>query len=167
MCQSGGRELAIAMTRTHRPTPTPSQQRLYDVDYLEWVNHTAELLKQGRLDELDIESLIEEVEDLGRSQKQALRSNLRVLLMHLLKWQYQSGMRTGSWKGSIREHRARIQGAIEDSPSLRNFSAQVLDNTYRKAREIASDETELDISTFPGESPYTVEQVLDDEFWPE
>ena len=155
------------MTSTQISTPTTSHQRLYDADYLEWVNHTAELLKQGKLDELDIENLIEEVEDLGRSQKQALSSNLRVLLMHLLKWQYQSGMRTGSWKGSIREHRARIQGAIGDSPSLRNFFAQELDNTYRKAREIASDETGLDISMFPGACPYTVEQVLDDEFWPE
>ena len=94
-------------------------------------------------------------------------SNLRVLLMHLLKWQYQSGMRTGSWRGTVIEHRARIQSAFEDSPSLRNYYAQVFDKSYSKARDIAAGETGLDLSTFPAECLYTAEQVIDDEFWPE
>ena len=155
------------MTGTQIPVPTKSHQQLYDTDFLEWVNHTAELLKQGRFDELDIENLIEEVETLGRSQKSAVRSNLRVLLMHLLKWQYQSSKRSGSWKGSISEHRQRIQDDFDDSPSLRNFYLQVFDQTYKRARKLAADETGLDISTFPNECPYPAEQVLDDEFWPQ
>lgn len=155
------------MTSTQMPSPTASHQRLYDADFLEWVNHTAELLKQGRFDELDIENLIEEVETLGRSEQTALRSNFRVLLMHLLKWRYQPSKRSSSWSGTIVEHRIRIQDDFGDSPSLRNHYTQVFDKTYEQARTWAATETGLDLSTFSDECPYTTEQVLDDQFWPE
>ncbi|MEO0375418.1 MAG: DUF29 domain-containing protein [Cyanobacteria bacterium P01_A01_bin.17] len=147
----------------------PSHQQIYETDFVEWIDKAAKLLKQGKFDELDIENLVEEVESLGRSEKNALRSNLRVLLMHLLKWQYQSSKRTGSWKATIREHRKRLQYAFKDSPSLRNYYAAVIEESYKIARELAADETELDVNVFPAECPYTYtsKQILDDGYWPE
>ena len=155
------------MTSTQIPAPSTSHQQLYDADFLEWVDQTAELLKQGRFDELDIENLIEEVETLGRSERNALKSNLSVLLMHLLKWQYQPSKRTDSWKSTIFEHRDRIQLSLESSPSLKNYYMETLKKRYAVARKKAALETELDISTFPVECSYTADQVIDDEFWPE
>lgn len=144
-----------------------SHQLLYEDDFVEWTDKAAELLKQGKFSELDIENLIEEVESLGRSEKNALRSNLRVLLMHLLKWQYQPSKRSGSWRGSIIEHRIRIQDAFEDSPSLKNHYGQIFDKAYKQTRQKAAVETGLDIKTFPTDCPYTEEQVLNSEFLPE
>jgi len=83
-------------------------------------------------------------------------------LVHLLKWQYQPSKQSGSWRESIREHRIRIQEALSDSPSLENHCT----DSYRKARQLAADETGLDISTFPTECPYTPEQILESEFLP-
>jgi hypothetical protein len=140
---------------------TTQHQQTYGTDFVEWIDQTAALLKQGKFSELDIENLIEEVESLGRSEKNALRSNLRILLIHLLKWQYQPDKRTRSWEGSILERRARIQDIFEDSPSLKNFYPQILDKTYQQARNGAAVDTGLEIS--PTKCPYTVEQVLDSE----
>jgi len=142
-------------------------QQMYEADFVEWIDKAAELLKQSKFSELDIENLVEEVEGLGRSEKNALRGNLRVLLMHLLKWQYQAHKRSGSWRGSIREHRIRIQEALSDSPSLKNHYTDSFRGVYQKACQLATDETELDISTFPTECLYTPEQVLDSDFLPD
>ena len=112
-------------------------------------------------------NLIEEIDDMGKSQKQAVRSNLIVVLMHLLKYKYQPDRRSGSWKYTIREHRRRLIEAFEDSPSLRIFFAEVFDKCYQNARKEAADETALSLGTFPSESPFTPEQTLDEDFLPE
>ena len=145
---------------------TTSHQQMYEVDFVEWIDQATELLRQGKFSELDIENLIEEVESLGRSEKNALKSNLSILLMHLLKWHYQADKRSSSWIRTIDEHRERIRLALESSPSLKNLYMDVFDQRYAVARKQAARETRLDISTFPAECPYTAEQVLDDEFPP-
>jgi Domain of unknown function DUF29 len=139
---------------------------LYSTDYACWVEQTVELLRQGRLNEIDLDVLIEEVEDLGKSQRQALKSNLRVLLMHLLKWQYQPERQSNSWRSTIREHRNRILDILEDSPSLRNVLAESLDQCYRQARLQAADETDLEIKVFPEPCPYDCAQILNEDFLP-
>ena len=139
----------------------------YDTDFMQWIDRTAELLRERKFDQLDIENLIEEVESLGRREKNALKSNLRILLIHLLKWQYQSHKRTSSWISTIAEHRNRIQDSLEDSPRLKNYCQEVFQKSYIAARKQASRETGLDIDTFPVVCPYTVNQVLDSDFWPE
>lgn len=150
---------------------------LYDTDFLAWVEATAQLLKQGKLSKLDIKNLIEEVEDLGKSQKRGLKSHLRVLLMHLLKWQYQSNRRSypeslnewnqNSWASTISTQRDDIQDLLTDSPSLFNYLSEILDESYKKARVSASRETHLDLSVFPESCPYTESEILNDEFWPD
>ena len=89
---------------------------LYDQDYYLWLEHTTQLLKQGKFSGVDIPNLIDEIEGMGKSQKQALKSNLRVVLMHLLKYQYQPEKRSNSWKYSIREHKNCLHDQFEDSP---------------------------------------------------
>lgn len=140
---------------------------MYDTDFIRWIEQAATLLEQGQFDKLDIENLIDEVESLGRSEKNALKSNLSVLLMHLLKWQYQPDKRTGSWKSSIIEHRDRIQLSLEDSPSLNNDYREAFEKRYQVARKKAASETNSDIDRFPAACPYTVEQTLDEDFFPE
>lgn len=140
---------------------------LYERDFYLWIEETLRLLREGKLAQIDLANLIEEIEDMGKSQKQAVRSNLIVLLMHLLKYQYQPEKRSGSWKYTIREHRRRLIEAFEDSPSLRNYFTGVFDKCYQNARKEAADETELSLNIFPSESPFTSEQTLDEDFLPE
>jgi len=139
---------------------------LYDRDYYLWLATTSKLLRQGNLQGLDITNLAEEIEDMGRSEKRAIESNLRVLLMHLLKYKYQPGKRSSSWKSTIREHRKRLQKAFRDSPSLRRYVEDVFDESYQDARELAADETEMEIDRFPETSPFSLEKTLDPNYLP-
>ena len=161
------RDLVIDMTSTQRPAPTVSHQQLYDTDFVQWIDQAAQLLQQGRFDELDIENLIEEVEDLGKRDRRALCSDLKIVLLHLLKWEFQPEQRSRSWQSSIREHRQRIERMFKDSPSLRAYLEQEYLDCYAKARPLAADETGLALTTFPLDCPYTTEQMLDHEFLPD
>jgi len=142
---------------------------LYERDFYAWTQTTADLIRAGKWYDLDREALAEEVESLGRSEHRELEHRLDGLLMHLLKWRYQpSGRHTGhSWRSTIREHRRQLTRILRDSPSLRPRVATVLTASYANARSDASDETGLPLATFPEACPWTVEQILDEDFWPE
>ncbi len=140
---------------------------LYEQDYYLWLEKTVQLLKNGQLSALDIENLIEEIQDMGISQKNALESNLIVLVMHLLKWKYQPQKQTGSWRRSIREHRRRILKAFRNSPSLKRYFEEIFDEAYQEARLQASDETGLSLETFPLDCPFTKEEILNTDYLPE
>jgi hypothetical protein len=144
-----------------------NRQSLYEADYLKWIETTIEMLRVRDYSNIDWENLIEEIEDMGRSERKSLKSNLIVVLTHLLKWQYQPEFRSGSWKGSIVEHRRRIRDALKDSPSLKPYLQEVFAECYLDAVELASAETELPVETFPQECPYTSAEVLDSNFSPE
>ena len=140
---------------------------LYECDFNLWVEATAQLLREGRLADLDVGNLIEEVESMGNSDKHALSSDLVVILLHLLKWQYQPSKRTRSWEKSIAEHRRRIRKIFQSSPSLKNYLQQTFDECYLDARKQAKIETRLPLAHFPEICPFTSEQVLDEDFLPE
>jgi hypothetical protein len=144
-----------------------NRKNLYETDYLKWIETTVEKLRVRDYSSVDWENLIEEIEDMGRSERKSLKSNLIVVLTHLLKWQYQPEFRSGSWKGSIVEHRRRIRDTLKDSPSLKPYLQEVFVECYLDAVEQASAETELPMETFPGECPYTSAEVLDSNFLPE
>ncbi len=146
---------------------TANQQSLYDTDYLIWIKTTVEKLRVHDYSNIDWENLIEEIEDMGRSERRSLESNLIVVLTHLLKWQYQPELRSGSWKGSIVEHRRRIRKALKESPSLKLYLEEVFAECYLDAVEQASAETELPVETFPQLCPYTSAEILDSDFLPE
>ena len=148
------------------PTPTDNKT-LYDRDYSLWLDSQVQALKAGNYQALDLENLIEEIEDMGRTEKKAVGSNLRVVLLHLLKYKYQPAKRTNSWKSSIREHRIRLLEDFKTSPSLKRYCEQVFREQYQKARALAADETGLPLETFPVDSPLTLAEALNPDYLPE
>jgi hypothetical protein len=143
------------------------RESLYERDFCLWLEQQAVLLREGRFDELDLANLIEEIEAMARSDKKAVKSNLVVLLTHLLKHQFQPEQRSAGWRGSMVEHRQRLRDDFEESPSLRPHATRVFAGAYADARERASAETGLPLRAFPKSSPYTLEQTLDPKFLPE
>lgn len=140
---------------------------LYEQDYYHWLTQTALLLQRRDFDQLDLAHLIDEIEDMGRSERRSLESNLRVVLTHLLKWKYQPQQRSGSWRGSIAEHRIRIRKILKDSPSLSNHLVEVLAEAYQDAMMIAVQETGLDLETFPVECEWSLQSILDETWLPD
>jgi Domain of unknown function DUF29 len=142
---------------------------LYDEDFYAWTQEQAALLRKGAVQDLDLPHLAEEIESLGISQKHALASHLKNLVMHLLKWHYQpSGRQTGhSWQSSIINARDEIATILEDLPGLQQSVADLLAHRYPAARRLAQTETGLPLATFPAACPWDVEHVLDEDFWPE
>ena len=143
--------------------------KLYKQDFYRWTQEQAALLEARQFDALDMANLVEEITSLGISQKHALGSHLKNLVMHLLTWPYQpSGRQTGhSWRSSIYNARDDIAVILEDSPSLQREMPGLLTRRYPAARLLAQDETGLPLATFPQECPWTAEQILDDDFWPD
>ncbi|AFY72951.1 protein of unknown function DUF29 [Synechococcus sp. PCC 7502] len=144
-----------------------SQNTLYEQDFSLWLEQTAQLLREGNLGAIDIDSLIEEVESMGRSERQAVKSNLEIILMHLLKYKYQSEKRSNSWRYTLLEHRRRLDEAFKTSPSLKRYFLQEFADCYKGARKLASVETGIAIATFPINTPFTPEQTLDEDYLPE
>jgi len=140
--------------------------RLYDTDFVTWTQQTAELIRAEKWNGVDWEAVVEEIESLGRSERRELKSRLEVLLQHLLKWQYQPGLRSGSWQNTITEQRNRIEDLLQDSPSLNPYLEEVLVECYRRGKKLASNETGISQNTFPTDLPYTITQILDIEFLP-
>lgn len=139
----------------------------YLADFSSWIDQTAQLLRERRWHEVDVPHLIEEVEDLGKSERRGISSQLTRLLLHLLKWHYQPQRRSDSWLDSITDARTQIELAIEDSPSLTSYSAEQLQESYQRARRQAAKQTGMEISMFPDESPYPLELVLAEDWLPE
>ena len=139
---------------------------LYETDYQQWIETTVEKLHSRDYANVDWDNLIEEIEDMGRSERRSLESNLIVVLLHLLKWQYQPERRSGSWEGSIIEHRRRIKKALKESPSLQAYLESIFAESYVEAVKQAKAETGLPLEMFPLQCPYESVAVVDDEFLP-
>jgi hypothetical protein len=139
---------------------------LYDRDFFAWANEQAGLLRAGRLSEIDLENVAEEIESMGRSEKRELVSRLTVLLLHLLKWEHQAAGRGNSWRLSIANARDRLIEHLDDNPSLKSRLDAAVTSAYRYARREASVETNLPEATFPGTCPWSYDQIIDAAFWP-
>jgi len=148
------------MTTSTRPTT-------YETDFYTWTQQQADLLRQGQIVGLDLENLAEEIESLGKRDRRDLKSRIVRLTQHLLKWQYQPQRRSDSWLDSITDARTQIELAIEDSPSLKNYPAEQLEESYQRARRQAAKQTNIDISVFPNACPYSLELVLAEDWLPE
>jgi hypothetical protein len=140
---------------------------LYEEDFYQWIETTINLLRNRKLNQLDYDNLIEELESMGRSEKRVIKSNLEVVLLHLLKWKYQPEHCSKSWQNSIREHRKRIQKLLQDSPSLNKWLSDVFDECYQDARDDAAYETGLPIEQFPTQSPFLKEEALNINYLPD
>ncbi|MBN3839258.1 DUF29 domain-containing protein [Burkholderia sp. Ac-20349] len=141
----------------------------YDKDIVAWSAEQAALLRAGRLSELDIEHIAEEIEDVGKSEQRELASRMVVLLAHLLKWVHQPGLRSASWQVTIKTQRTAIARRLSKTPSLRPLLAdpEEIDDWWGDARVAASHETGLDILTFPEACPWTMAQAIEETFWPD
>jgi hypothetical protein len=143
-----------------------SNSTLYERDFYAWANEQAALLRTRQLDQADIDHIAEEIESMGRNEKRELMNRLNVLLLHLLKWQYQPGLRGNSWRSTIRVQRIALASHMNDNPSLKTVLPAVLAEAYRIARIEAENETGLPDATFPADCPWSFEQMMDEDFWP-
>lgn len=138
----------------------------YDLDFHQWITRNVELLREGRLSEIDAEHIAEELESMGKRDLRQLRSRLQVLVMHLLKCQYQPERQGTSWVKTIDHQRDEIEALLLDSPSLRGALTTSLAQIYPKAVRDACRETGLPCETFPECCPYTLDDILDEGFLP-
>lgn len=139
---------------------------LYDQDFFAWANEQAQLLRAGKLADADIEHIAEEIESMGRAEKRELVSRLTVLLLHLLKWQFQPERRGASWEATITVQRDDLDDHLNDNRSLKAQLLEAVQSAYHKASILAHGETGLPRQTFPINCPWTVEQIMAADFWP-
>lgn len=142
-------------------------KNLYESDFYAWTKEQAELLKNKTWEQIDLPNLIEEIESLGRQERQELRNRLGVLLGHLLKWQYQPSNRGNSWLSTIREQRREASRVLRENPSLKPYLSEAVCLGYESGVDLAVRETGIDYDAFPAECPYTVEQILEETFLPD
>ncbi|MGI8499916.1 MAG: DUF29 domain-containing protein [Hassallia sp.] len=140
-------------------------QTLDETDYLQWIETTVEKLQSQNYANVDCENLIEEIADMGKSERRSLKSNLIVILVHLLKWQFQPEKQSGSCEASIIEHRKRVKEALDDSLSIKSYLESVLSECYLQAVKQAKAETNLPVESFPVMCPYELPEVTNDEFY--
>jgi hypothetical protein len=139
---------------------------LYDRDFYAWSHQQAELLRAGKLGQIDLEHIAEEIESMGKTEKRELVSRLTVLLLHLLKWRFQPEGRGNSWRLSIANSRDEIADLLDDNLSLKSRLGEVVASAYRYARRKAAIETGLAEEALPVTSPWSFEQATDGGFWP-
>jgi len=132
---------------------------LYERDETAWLEAMSALAAAGRLAEMDHANLSEYLADMAKRDRREVFSRLVVLLTHRLKWEHQPARRSGSWRGTIREQRRELQQLLE-SATLRNHAEEVLADAYAEARRQASDETELDLSQFPVENVWGLDEAM-------
>ena len=145
-----------------RPRESPSR----DDDFFAWLNGQAALLRRGAFDQLDVDALAEELEDMAKWERRELESRMKVLLHHLLKWEFQTDRRSRSWLLTMNEQRDQIATLLRDSPSLRNEVPWAIGESYPVAVRRASDETGLPPDSFPARCPYEPDRVLSYDFRP-
>ena len=140
--------------------------RKYQEDFYAWTQEQAQLLRSRQLAKIDIANLIDEIESMGKSEKRALKSRLSILLMHLLKWQFQPNFRGTSWQLTLRTQRRAIKDLLADNPSLKHWLIETMHDAYEQAQDDASLETGLNSSIFPNQCPWSIEQILDQDYLP-
>ena len=137
----------------------------HETDFYAWTNEQVQLLKTGQLNQIDWQNIAEEIEDMGRSEKRQLESRLEILIMHLLKWQFQPNLRSRSWQLTIKEQRLRLEKILQKNPSLQPNLTEAIEDVYPLATLSAERETGL--SLFPETCSYTLTEILSPEFLPE
>lgn len=138
----------------------------YDADFYAWSLHNAALIRQGKLSEVDLENVAEEIESMGRGNRRELINRLAILLAHLLKWQFQPGRRSKSWELTIKEQRFEVQDLLHESPSLKHELDVQLNHAYQKALIIAEKETGANLDAFPKSCPFSLKESLKENFFP-
>ena len=139
----------------------------HEKDVYGWTIHTAQLLKEKKMNEVDFDGIIQELEGMGRSDEYELINRLSLVISHLLKWQFQPNMRSHSWTYTIEEQREQAKIHLRKNPSLKSKLNEIIEDAHRVALLKAAKETGLNKKDFPAQCPYTFDQIMNDEFYPE
>jgi hypothetical protein len=139
---------------------------LYETDFYAWTQEQAALLREGKVNQIDLENIAEEIDSLGKQERQELRHRLGILLAHLLKWEFQPSNRTKSWRITIRGQRREIRALLQENPSLKSYLSEAMQRGYAQGLDLAMLETNLDDQDFPAVCPYPFDEALNDEFFP-
>ena len=137
----------------------------YQADFYRWTQEQAKLLRNRQIEGIDWDNLAEEVEDMGRSEKRQLESRLEVLIIHLLKWQFQPGFRSRSWQLTVKEQRLRLDKLIKENPSLQSSLEDAVIKVYPLA--VIGAEKETGLSSFPESCPYQLKEIFSPTFFPD
>ena len=140
----------------------------YETDVVAWANEQASLVRAGRFDLLDLKHIAEEIEDVGKSEQRELASRMSVLLMHLIKWQFQAQKRSVSWTLTVKEQRRLCVRRIQKTPSLAPLltDAEWIDDVWIDAKALAEKETGIDQGTLPEVCPWVMADVLTEAWLP-
>lgn len=149
---------------------TNSPSDLYEHDYYAWLQNQVRALREHRIEDLDWENVAEEIEGLSKSEKLSISSHLATIVEHLLKLNYAHSIfreyNARGWRISVRAARRRVQKLLKQSPSLRPQLQEILADAYEDGRLEALRDRRLKEEMLPTESPWTVEQVVDESFLP-
>ena len=149
-----------------QPRTNPEADLLYERDFYAWTQRQAEKLRSRSHNDIDWETVAEEIESLGRSDRREIGNRIGVILLHLLKWEFQPGQRKPGWLITLTEQRSQVEKLLKESPSLFSLPDLSIQDEYPSARRKASAETEPAQSTFPEECPYSRGDVLSFDFLP-
>jgi hypothetical protein len=138
----------------------------YEDDLVAWTEWQIELLRAHRFEQLDLDNLLEELNAMVRRDRRELESRLIVVMVHLLKCQFQPQQKSHGWIGSLNEQRMRIRKLLAESPSLRRAVAESANGDYAFTAKLASKETGLPMTDFPAAISYTADELLDVDFIP-
>jgi hypothetical protein len=154
--------------RATRPSSDEGQARArYDRDVYSWAIEQAALLRAGRIAEADVLNIAEEIDDVGNEQYDKLESAIRIILLHLLKWDYQPRQRSRSWHLSVQVQRKHAQKVMRKNLGLKPLVDEAIVEAYEVARLEAAGETLLELDTFPHDCPYSRDDILERDIpWP-
>ena len=132
----------------------------YEEDFAAWLQAQAMLLREGRFEELDTANLAEEVESVGRSEFRSLRSAVWLILVHMMKWDYQPELRGNSWRRTIRDQRKAVRELLDENPSFKSRLQEVVAGAYDGAPDELEKETTIPAHRFPQTCPYSWDEIM-------
>ena len=138
----------------------PARTARYDEDLYSWAVEQAALLRAGKVAEADALNIAEELDDVGNEQYDKLEGALRIILLHLLKWDHQSERRSRSWYASIAVQRNHVERVLRKNPGLKPHVDEAIADAFKDARIEAAAETKLPEETFPRISPYGWDEIM-------
>jgi hypothetical protein len=150
--------------RTHGAAALEKERARYDSDFYSWSQEQGRLVREGRWSEVDRQNVAEEIESLGREQFNKLESAVRIVLIHMLKWDYQPERRSRSWALSIKGRRIALRNVIADNPGLKPRIGEAITRAYEQACVEAANETGLGQKIFPATCPYSFDDITSREF---
>jgi hypothetical protein len=148
-------------TATKHRRDDPGARARYDHDLYSWALEQAALLGAGRLSEVDAAHIAEEIDDAGNEQYDKLERALRLILLHLLKWDYQPERRSRSWRLSISVHPKHVSKVLRKNPDLKPLVDETITEAYEVARVEAAGQTLLEDDVFPLECPYSWNEIVE------